>query len=70
MLIDGNKARNCSELAQRKKEAMIVELAFIKMNFKELPDTVIRGALKTNTSFGALLSNNTMKISTSERAYF
>ena len=70
MLIDPNKTRNFPELARKKKEAIVVELAFITMNFKELPETVTTGVLKTNTPFGTLLSKSNVKILTTNRTYF
>jgi hypothetical protein len=70
MFIDNNKARNNVKLAQRKKETIVVELAFITMNFKELPPRIIKDVINTNVPFGKLLSNNHVKISTKDRTYF
>ena len=70
MLIDNNKAINDEKLAQRKKEPMVVELAFITMNFNELPKKVIASVLNTNVPFGKLLSDNHVNISITDRTYF
>lgn len=70
MLVDNNKARNNVLLAQRKKEVMVVELAFITINFNALPKKLIGDVLKTNIPFGKLLSKNHLKIYTTDRSYF
>ena len=70
MLIDSSKARNNVRMAQRKKEAIVVELAFITMNFNELPKKIITDVLNTNIPFGTLLSDNHVKISITGRTYF
>ena len=70
MRVDNNKARNNVTLAIRKKETMVVELAFITMNFEELPPKIINNVINTNVPFGKLLSNNHVKISTKDRTYF
>ena len=70
MLIDSSKARNNVRLAQRKKETRVVEVAFITMNFKELPQKIITDVLHSNIPFGKLLSNNHVKTSTRGRTYF
>ena len=70
MLIKDSKARNNVQLAQRKKEVMVVELAFITMNFNELPEKIIEDVLNTNVPFGKLLSNNHVEVHTTDRTYF
>ena len=70
MLIDSSKARNNVELAQRRQETMVVELAFITMNFNALPKEIITAVLNTNIPFGTLLSDNHVKVSITGRTYF
>ncbi|STX55633.1 Uncharacterised protein [Legionella beliardensis] len=70
MLVDSNKTRNNPELAQKKKEAAVIELAFIRMNFNELPKKVIADVLNTNIPFGKLLLNNHIKTFSTDRSYF
>ncbi|MGC1182914.1 hypothetical protein [Legionella sp.] len=70
MLLDHNKTRNNVALAQKKKEIMVVELAFITMNFNELPKKVIADVLNTNIPFGTLLLKNHIKTLSTSRSYF
>lgn len=70
LIIDSSKARNNARFAQIKNEEVVVELAFITMNFKEIPKRIITKALNTNIPFGALLSTHNVKISTMGRTYF
>ena len=70
MLIDNNKTRNNVTLAQSKNESVVVELAFITMNFNELPKQIIADVLNTNIPFGKLLANHHMEIATKDRTYF
>ena len=70
MLVDSNKTRNNPELAQKKKEAAVIELAFIRMNFNELPKKVIADVLNTNIPFGKLLLSNHIKTFPTHRSYF
>lgn len=70
MLVDRDKARNNAKLAHRKKEAMVVELAFITMNFNALPKKMINDVLSTHIPFGRLLSDHQVKVSTTNRRYF
>lgn len=70
MLVDHDKARNNADFAQKKEEAFVVELAFIKMNFNALPQKVIKEVLHTNTPFGKLLMNNHIKTLSQDRTYF
>jgi hypothetical protein len=70
MLVDGIKARNNIKLALRKKEEKVIELAFITMNFDELPKKIIYKVLHSNIPFGQLLSENHVMISNQDRSYF
>ena len=70
MLVDHKKERDNAGIAQVKKEADIVELAFITMNFNELPPKVITGVLNTDVPFGKLLASNHIAISNKDRTYF
>lgn len=70
MLIDSNKERNKPDVAQIKKEAMVVELAFITMNFNELPQSIREEILHTNTPFGKLLTKYHVQILTRDRNYY
>ncbi len=70
MFIDSNKERNQPDLAQTKKEVIVVELAFITMNFNELPKGMIEEILHTNTPFGKLLVKYHLQILTQDRAYY
>ncbi|MCW8410201.1 hypothetical protein OQJ13_14570 [Legionella sp. PATHC035] len=70
MLIDSNKERNEPNVAQTKKEAMVVELAFITMNFNELPKSMIAEVLHTDTPFGKLLTKYQIQTLTQNRNYY
>lgn len=70
MLVDQNKARNNPQLAQVNNEALVVELAFISMNFNALPKPIIEGVLNSNVPFGQLLSLHKMKTVNQDRHYF
>ncbi|KTC79150.1 hypothetical protein Lche_1170 [Legionella cherrii] len=70
MLIDSNKERNEPNLAQSKKEAMVVELAFITMNFNALSKSMIAEVLHTNTPFGKLLTKYQIQALTQNRNYY
>ena len=70
MFIDSNKERNQPDLAQTKKEVIVVELAFITMNFNELPKNMIEEILHTNTPFGKLLVKYHLQILTQDRSYY
>lgn len=70
MLIDPNKKRNNPKKALNKKEAVVVELAFITMNFKALPEQVSSAVINTNIPFGKLLMMNQIKVITKNRQYF
>ncbi|MBA2652194.1 MAG: hypothetical protein H0U73_08010 [Tatlockia sp.] len=54
----------------KEKEAPVVELAFITMNFKELPQTIINDVLDTNIPFGKSLLKNHFKTRSRDRQYF
>ncbi len=69
MLLDRNKARNDVHLAQKKKDLMVVELAFITMNFNELPKKVISDVLNTNIPLGKSLFSNHVKTFTKDCSY-
>lgn len=70
MFIDKDKSRNNPQLALERNETITVELAFITMNFKELPQEVIGDVLTTNIPFGKSLSSHQVKIDTKDRSYF
>ncbi|RUR28741.1 hypothetical protein [Legionella qingyii] len=70
MFIDSNKERNQPDFAQTKKEVTVVELAFITMNFNELPNSMIEEILHTNTPFGKLLGKYQLQILTQDRTYY
>lgn len=70
MLIDPDKHRNQAKFAQKYKKAIVVELAFIKINFAELPPRLISDILNTNSPFGTLLVRYNIAISTKNRRYF
>lgn len=70
MFVDKRKDRNNPQSAQKTNETMIVELAFITINFNELPNKVINDVLTTNIPFGTLLSNHQIKIVSTNRSYF
>jgi hypothetical protein len=70
MLLDKNKARTKLELAQRKKDTRVAELAFITMNFNELPKKVIEDVLHTTIPFGKSLLNHQVKTRSENRSYF
>lgn len=70
MLIDRDKQRNNVSYAQKKGTAQVIELAFITINFNQLPKEVIEEICHTNTPFGTLLEKHQIKILTQNRAYF
>ncbi len=70
MFIDKSKHRNNPDEALEKNEAIIVELAFISINFNELPKKVKEEILSTNIPFGKLLSKYQIQISTRDRKYY
>lgn len=70
MMIDSNKERNNAECAQKNNEAVIIELAFIKINFNELSKEIINEIRHTNIPFGTLLHSHHVKIRTKNRCYF
>jgi hypothetical protein len=70
MFVDSNKARNNVSIAQTKNEALIVEFAFITMNFNELPQNIIDGVLHSNIPFGKLLTQYHLPVLTKDRTYF
>lgn len=70
MLIDSNKKRNKANKAQIKNEALIVEFAYITMNFNELPKKITEEVLNTNIPFGTLLTKYDVHVLTKGRNYF
>ncbi|KTD67239.1 hypothetical protein Lste_3445 [Legionella steelei] len=70
MLVDSNKERNEPNFAQTKKEAMVVELAFITMNFNELPKNMKEEVLQTNIPFGKLLIKHHIQALSQNRNYY
>ncbi|KTC89880.1 Uncharacterised protein [Fluoribacter dumoffii] len=70
MLVDGNKERNDPDFAQIKKEALVVEIAFITINFKELPKSLIEKVLHTNIPFGKLLMHYQIRTLSRDRTYY
>lgn len=70
MLLDKNQARNDAEIAQVKKEEVVVGTAVIAMNFNELPEKVITGVLTSNVPLGKLLVTNRIRVVHKDRAYF
>lgn len=70
MLIDRDKQRNNAAYAKKIGAEQAIELAFIKMNFSELPKEVIEEIRHTNTPFGKLLEKYHIKILTQNRVYF
>lgn len=57
-------------LLDKKKETQVAELAFITMNFNELPENLIRDVLNTNIPFGKLLLTYHLKTASINRSYF
>lgn len=50
--------------------SIVVEIAFITMNFNALPTKVIDGVLHSHTPFGQLLVENHIKVVSQDRFYF
>jgi chorismate-pyruvate lyase len=70
MLLEKEKAKN-SEIVKPKQEGqLVVEVAFIKINFNELPQEIIKRILNTKIPLGKILSDNKINIISVERAYF
>lgn len=70
MVVDKNKLRNAPQIAQEKDEVISVELAYITMNFNELPTKMIADILHTTIPFGQLLAVHNIKVKTKDRRYF
>ena len=70
MIVDHNKCRDDSLVADKQGESVVVELGLITVNFKSLPPAVIYGVLHSQTPFGALLAMNHIKIHNVDRNYF
>ncbi len=70
MLLDRYKYKKSKIPRQRDPKKAIVELAFITMNFNELPEQAIFSILNSNTPFGKILVNNKINVVTDGRAYF
>lgn len=70
MLLDRNKERNKPEFAETKKETIVAELAFITINFNELPKKVVDDVLHTHIPFGQLLTQHQVQVLTQDRSYF
>ncbi len=70
MLLDKNFARNKPDLAQKKGETIVAELAFITMNFNELPNELITEVLNSNIPFGQLLLTHHVNTYSADRRYF
>jgi hypothetical protein len=70
MLIDSNEARDNAKKALQVNEQIPVELAFITMNFNELPKKLIQDIHHTSIPFGQLLVNYHLKTLNTKRSYF
>ena len=70
MLLDRYKYKSRAIDSQEDRKQVIVELAFITMNFNALPEQAIVSILNTNVPFGKILVNNKIDIVTEDRAYF
>ncbi|AHE65903.1 hypothetical protein [Legionella oakridgensis] len=70
MVMDSDKQRNNATIAERRKEAMTVELALITINFNELSEKIIAAILTSNVPFGTLLLKNNIPVYDSDRQYF
>jgi hypothetical protein len=70
MLVDKDKRRNSPELAQKKKEIITTELAYITINLDALPKKMITEIFNTTVPFGQLLTKNNIKTGTKGRSYF
>jgi hypothetical protein len=70
LLIDSNKIRNNLNIAKTKKDAVVVGLASITMNFAALPETIKNAVLKTQQPFGELLARSKIDIIDADRRYF
>lgn len=58
MLIDNDRVRNNVKLAEAQKTALVVELAFIEINFNALSNPIKKAVLHTDLPFGKLLATN------------
>lgn len=70
MLLDSNKQRNNPQLAQRKNQTFIAELAFITINFSALSKPMIKDIISTKAPFGSLISKHHISVTSSDRSYF
>lgn len=70
MYIDPDLHRNKPEIAHKNKQDIIVELAFIKINFRELPAQMVSDILNKDIPFGKLLVNNGISILNKNQRFF
>ncbi|CEG60445.1 hypothetical protein [Legionella micdadei] len=70
MLVDRDHARNNVKMAQVKKDALVVELAFITINFNALPEKIVSAVLNTQIPFGKLLATHKIETLNDDRHYF
>lgn len=70
MILDREQSNVRSNEKHKNREQLIVELAFITINFNELPTEVINDILKTNIPFGKILQKYKLKTYSVGRSYF
>ncbi len=70
MLMDSNKGRDNVKKARLTHETVVVELALIIINFKELSAAIRSTILHSDTPFGKLLQRNKIEIESVKRQYF
>lgn len=67
-MVLNKEKKNSSKLKQSNE--ITVELAFITINFNELPNNIVKNILQSKTPFGKLLANNKIDTFAKDRAYF
>ena len=70
MILNKEKMKNKKSPKPEQSKVLTVELAFITINFNELPNNVITNILEGKIPFGKLLVDNKIKTFTKDRAYF
>jgi hypothetical protein len=70
MVVDSNKNRNDAITAGINHEEVPIELAFIEINFNELPKNIISAITHTKVPFGSIIKKNKLKTHSTDREYF
>ena len=70
MIVDSNKKRNDAITAGKNHEEVPIELAFIEINFNELPDNITSAITHAKVPFGTIIKKSGLKTYSTDREYF